>query len=156
MTITIVCMPSAVLTLTFLGATSTVTGSRFLLDTGEVRVLVDCGMYQGLQASSATPIGNRSRCCLRQSTRSSSLMLTWITPDAPRSPRGDGFDGTDPGHAPTLQRWLPSSWPTPGTSRKRKHGTRNERRLLEASTCTSPVHPSRCSQGVGVFSACCI
>jgi metallo-beta-lactamase family protein len=49
MTITIACMPSAVLTLTFLGATSTVTGSRFLLDTGEVRVLVDCGMYQGLK-----------------------------------------------------------------------------------------------------------
>jgi len=35
--------------LTFLGATSTVTGSRFLLDTPEARVLVDCGLFQGLK-----------------------------------------------------------------------------------------------------------
>ena len=34
--------------LTFLGAVDTVTGSRFLLDTGEARVLVDAGLYQGL------------------------------------------------------------------------------------------------------------
>src|SRR5690349_549599 len=34
--------------LTFLGAVDTVTGSRFLVDTGEVRVLVDAGLYQGL------------------------------------------------------------------------------------------------------------
>jgi metallo-beta-lactamase family protein len=33
--------------ITFLGATGTVTGSRFLLEVGEARVLVDCGMYQG-------------------------------------------------------------------------------------------------------------
>ena len=33
--------------LTFLGATGTVTGSRFLVDTGSSRVLVDCGLYQG-------------------------------------------------------------------------------------------------------------
>jgi len=33
--------------LTFLGGARTVTGSRFLLDTGRARVLVDCGMFQG-------------------------------------------------------------------------------------------------------------
>lgn len=33
--------------LTFLGATRTVTGSKFLVDTGEVRVMVDCGLFQG-------------------------------------------------------------------------------------------------------------
>ena len=33
--------------LTFLGAATTVTGSRFLLETGQARVLVDCGMFQG-------------------------------------------------------------------------------------------------------------
>jgi metallo-beta-lactamase family protein len=33
--------------LTFLGAARTVTGSRFLLDTGRARVLVDGGMFQG-------------------------------------------------------------------------------------------------------------
>lgn len=35
--------------LSFLGATGTVTGSRFLLETGGGRWLVDCGMYQGLK-----------------------------------------------------------------------------------------------------------
>jgi Cft2 family RNA processing exonuclease len=31
----------------FLGATTTVTGSQFLLETGQARILVDCGMFQG-------------------------------------------------------------------------------------------------------------
>jgi metallo-beta-lactamase family protein len=35
--------------LSFLGAASTVTGSRFLLETGAGRVLVDCGLFQGLR-----------------------------------------------------------------------------------------------------------
>ncbi len=35
--------------LRFLGATGTVTGSRFLVDTPRARVLVDCGLYQGLK-----------------------------------------------------------------------------------------------------------
>ena len=34
-------------TLRFLGAAGTVTGSRTLLDTGDERVLIDCGMFQG-------------------------------------------------------------------------------------------------------------
>ncbi|KQX62739.1 MBL fold metallo-hydrolase RNA specificity domain-containing protein [Angustibacter sp. Root456] len=34
-------------TLTFLGGTGTVTGSRFLLRHGDGRYLVDCGLYQG-------------------------------------------------------------------------------------------------------------
>ena len=33
--------------LTFLGAAGTVTGSKHLLDTGEGRLLVDCGLFQG-------------------------------------------------------------------------------------------------------------
>src|SRR5207244_11595212 len=33
--------------LAFLGGATTVTGSQFLLDTGEARVLIDCGMFQG-------------------------------------------------------------------------------------------------------------
>ena len=36
-------------TLTFLGATGTVTGSRFLVEDGDARVLVDCGLFQGLK-----------------------------------------------------------------------------------------------------------
>lgn len=34
---------------TFLGAARTVTGSKYLLDTGGARVLVDCGLFQGLK-----------------------------------------------------------------------------------------------------------
>ncbi|MFP5257182.1 MAG: MBL fold metallo-hydrolase RNA specificity domain-containing protein [Acidimicrobiia bacterium] len=35
--------------ITFLGAAETVTGSRFLVETGGGRVLVDCGLFQGLK-----------------------------------------------------------------------------------------------------------
>lgn len=33
--------------ITFLGGTETVTGSKFLVETGQTRVLVDCGLFQG-------------------------------------------------------------------------------------------------------------
>ena len=33
--------------ITFLGATDTVTGSRYLVEHEGVRVLVDCGLFQG-------------------------------------------------------------------------------------------------------------
>ena len=36
-------------TLTFLGASRTVTGSKYLLDTGSSQVLVDAGLFQGLK-----------------------------------------------------------------------------------------------------------
>jgi metallo-beta-lactamase family protein len=36
--------------LTFLGATETVTGSRYLLENAESKILVDCGLFQGLKA----------------------------------------------------------------------------------------------------------
>jgi len=36
-------------TLTFLGAARTVTGSRFLVESGSAAVLVDCGLFQGLR-----------------------------------------------------------------------------------------------------------
>jgi metallo-beta-lactamase family protein len=35
--------------LTFLGAAGTVTGSRFLVESGSSRVLLDCGLFQGLK-----------------------------------------------------------------------------------------------------------
>jgi metallo-beta-lactamase family protein len=37
------------ITLTFLGAARTVTGSKYLLDTGKARVLIDAGLFQGLK-----------------------------------------------------------------------------------------------------------
>jgi metallo-beta-lactamase family protein len=36
-------------TLAFLGAAGTVTGAKFLLDTGRARVLLECGLFQGLR-----------------------------------------------------------------------------------------------------------
>lgn len=42
-------MAARSLALTFLGATSTITGARYLLDAGHARVLVDCGLYQGFK-----------------------------------------------------------------------------------------------------------
>ncbi len=36
-------------TITFLGAAGTVTGSKYLVDLGETRLLVDCGLFQGLK-----------------------------------------------------------------------------------------------------------
>jgi metallo-beta-lactamase family protein len=41
---------SSHLSLQFLGATGTVTGSRFLITTDRARLLVDCGMFQGERA----------------------------------------------------------------------------------------------------------
>ena len=38
---------SGAMHLTFLGGANTVTGSRFLLETGRAKVLIDCGMFQG-------------------------------------------------------------------------------------------------------------
>ena len=37
------------ISITFLGAAQTVTGSKYLLDTGKSRILVDCGLFQGLK-----------------------------------------------------------------------------------------------------------
>ena len=39
--------------LTFLGAAGEVTGSYYLVDTGQVKFLVDCGMFQGGRAAEA-------------------------------------------------------------------------------------------------------
>jgi metallo-beta-lactamase family protein len=35
--------------ITFLGAAETVTGSRYLVETSQARILVDCGLFQGLK-----------------------------------------------------------------------------------------------------------
>lgn len=43
-------------TLTFLGATGTVTGSKYLLETNGARVMVDCGLFQGKK-----PLRQRNR-----------------------------------------------------------------------------------------------
>jgi metallo-beta-lactamase family protein len=40
---------STATTLTFLGGAGTVTGSRFLVEHGDIRLLIDCGLFQGLR-----------------------------------------------------------------------------------------------------------
>jgi metallo-beta-lactamase family protein len=35
--------------LTFIGATGTVTGSKYLLESGSVKIMIDCGLFQGLK-----------------------------------------------------------------------------------------------------------
>lgn len=37
------------ITIHFLGAAGTVTGSKYLVDTGEHKIMVDCGLFQGLK-----------------------------------------------------------------------------------------------------------
>ena len=37
------------ITVHFLGAAGTVTGSKYLIDTGERKILIDCGLFQGLK-----------------------------------------------------------------------------------------------------------
>ena len=55
--------------LTFLGGTGTVTGSRFLVEVGGSRVLVDCGLYQGVKELRQRQTGHRFRCQPRPSMR---------------------------------------------------------------------------------------
>lgn len=43
-------LDAARFTLTFLGANATVTGSRYLLEAGGAKVLVDCGLFQGYKS----------------------------------------------------------------------------------------------------------
>jgi len=37
------------ITIHFLGASGTVTGSKYLIDTGERKIMIDCGLFQGLK-----------------------------------------------------------------------------------------------------------
>ncbi len=57
-------------TLTFLGAAGTVTGSKHLLDTGKVQVLVDCGLFQGFK-----PLRLRNWAALPQALRGVDAVL---------------------------------------------------------------------------------
>lgn len=42
-------MKDNIINIHFLGAAGTVTGSKYLLDTGERKILIDCGFFQGLK-----------------------------------------------------------------------------------------------------------
>jgi Cft2 family RNA processing exonuclease len=48
--------------LQFLGASGTVTGSKFLMESGGRRILVDCGLSQGLDPGPAQALAARIDC----------------------------------------------------------------------------------------------
>jgi len=97
--------------LTFLGAAGTVTGAKFLLDADGARVLMECGMFQGLRELrarnwAAPPIDPR---------RLSAVLLSHAHIDhsgyLPRLAR-DGFQGPivcSPGTADLLRIMLPDA-----------------------------------------------
>ncbi len=59
------------LSLTFLGAARTVTGSKYLLDTGSAKVLIDGGLFQGLKELRERNWQDAAFPCRRSSTPSS-------------------------------------------------------------------------------------
>ena len=64
-------------TLRFLGAAGTVTGSRYLIETGGRRILIDCGLFQGFKTLRDR---NRKPFPVRPSTRCFSPMRISTTP----------------------------------------------------------------------------
>ena len=60
------------LKITFLGAAQTVTGSMFLLEAGERKLLIDCGLYQGRRKES----NHRNRNLPRAATEADAVLLT--------------------------------------------------------------------------------
>ena len=59
--------------LTFLGAAGTVTGSKHLLDLGDHRILIDCGLFQGLKELRLPAESSK------QAANSRSAIAAWVT-----------------------------------------------------------------------------
>ena len=130
-------MPS----LTFLGAAGTVTGSKHLLDLGDHRVLVDCGLFQGLKELrlrnwAELPVDPR---------RIDAVVLTHAHLDhCGYLPRlvAQGFRGRvfcTPGTRRSLPLVLPDSGAHPGRGR----AAGEQARLLEAPPGAAALHRAR-------------
>ena len=125
-------------TLTFLGATGTVTGSKYLLEAGGERLMVDCGLFQGqkelrLRNWNPLPVPPASI---------QWLLLTHAHLDhvgyIPRLVK-DGFRGQNTGvsgHRGSRQNCLAGFRPSPG----RRCGVRQQERLQQARPGPAALH----------------
>jgi hypothetical protein len=119
----------AVPLLRFLGATDTVTGSRFLVDTPHARVLIDCGLFQGLKALRLRnwkpfPVAPETIDAVRADARTSRPHGLPAGPGPPRFPGTHFCHGGNPRPLPdrvTRQRAPPGG----------RRGVRESQRLLE-------------------------
>lgn len=86
----------------FLGASGTVTGSKYLIDTGKNKILVDCGLFQGLKE---LRLLNWSPLPIRASEIDFVLLTHGHLDHAGYIPRlvKQGFRGKILGSAPTLE-----------------------------------------------------
>ncbi len=105
-------MAARSLELTFLGATGTITGARYLLDAGHARVLVDCGLFQGFKQHR---LRNRAPLPVAGNRGLDAVVLTHAHPDhsgwLPRLCR-EGYRGPvycTPGTAAMCHLMLPDS-----------------------------------------------
>lgn len=89
-------------TLTFLGADNTVTGSKHLITSGSCRILIDCGLYQGLKA---LRMMNWEPFPIRESTLSSILFTHAHIDHTGYLPRivNNGFNGPVHATPPTCE-----------------------------------------------------
>ena len=128
--------------LQFLGATGTVTGSRFLLDTPQARVLVDCGLFQGLKSLrlrnwAGFPVAPSSDRCRGSDTRACRPLRISSTSLARRLPRPDlrnSGDTCSVSDRPSGQR------ASPGRGRE----LRESQGFLEAYARSASLHGRRC------------
>src|SRR5690606_21364350 len=85
----------------FLGASGVVTGSKFLIETSDKNILIDCGMFQGLKVLRELNWGNLP---VDASTIDVVLLTHWHLDHVGYLPRliDQGIKGTIIGAAPTL------------------------------------------------------
>ena len=131
--------------LTFLGATRTVTGSRFLVETPSVRVLLDCGHVPGHRRAASPqlgPLGFPPDQPRRGRAQPRPPRPQWLAaPAGPRRVRGTGavlaVDG--PGRADRA----PRRGPPAGGGRR----ARGPARIQQAPPAAAAVHHGRRREG---------
>ena len=127
--------------LTFLGAARTVTGSKHLLDTAPRRVLVDCGLFQGLKELRERnwrdlpikPVGDRRGRADARAPRSLRL---------PAAPGRAGIPRPHLLHARARRICAASCCPTRAASRKKTRRTPTAS-VLEAHAGAAALHRGR-------------